>query len=70
MHKIFAFIYLIFILICIGFGIQMFIERGVGIIDSENIISGISNFIKDGKNVLMLIPSGNFEIESLVVSLE
>ena len=30
----------------------------------------ISNFIKEGKNVLMLIPSGNFEIESLVVSLE
>ncbi len=30
----------------------------------------VSSFIKDGKNVLMLIPSGNFEIESLVVSLE
>ena len=45
MHKIFAFIYLIFILICIGFGIQMFIERGVGIIDSENIIMSVLLFL-------------------------
>jgi hypothetical protein len=41
MHKTFAFLYLFLILVFIGFGIQIFLERGAGIIDTENIIMGL-----------------------------
>ena len=55
-----------------GSSLDIFVNGNLVNVDVDDSVyrDDISNIIKDGKNVLMLIPSGNFEIENLVVSLE